>query len=109
MAQKIQTNTTRLAHLRHLFTVCSRKFASSVFLQATFQTGFQPKVISTSLFFVSVFFLRRIKEREKETVAFCWDFSFALFLNRQAVTRQMRDEGERERGRERDIEECSGK
>lgn len=32
-------------------------------------------------------------------MAFCCDFSFALFLNRQAVTRQMRDERERERER----------
>lgn len=29
-------------------------------------------------------------------MAFCRDFSFALFLSRQAVTAQMRDERERE-------------
>ncbi len=83
-----------LAHLTDLFTVCSRKFASSVFSRATFQTGFQPKVISISFFFSR-------EKREREPVAFCCDFSFALFLSRQAVTKQMRDERERERERER--------
>lgn len=49
---------------------------------------------------------------------FCSDFPFALFLSRQAVKKQMRDEREggrgggvggqreRERGRKRDVGEC---
>lgn len=48
-------------------------------------------------------------------MAFCRDFSFALFLSRQAVTAQMRDERERamwkegKRESERDTEECGWK
>lgn len=85
-----------LAHLTDLFTVCWRKFASSVFSWATFQTGFQPKVISSSVLWQ--------EKRERR----CCHFSFALFLSRQAVTRRMRDERERQTERERQRETDRG-